>query len=159
MKKTISSGRGIRGQRGFSILEILIATVLISSLVASGLYYANVGDKSATAAITASKAAIAVRFPEAIMTIYALRQTLVGTTNAELVSTGSVQSNQPVTWGVASTPAPSANSLSISLTFDDSSTASSMRTYLTNNSDTMLVSTAAVDAGNGKILTVTYDLN
>ncbi len=159
MKKSIAPARRKQRQRGFSILEILIATVLISLLVASGLYYANIGDKAATVDIAASKAALVVRFPEAVMTVYAQSQTLVGTTAQNLIDTGSVQRGVPLAWTVAgSSNAPTPNTLSVSLTFGTNSAAEAMETYLDNNLDTTMVSEAGVDATNDKVLTVKYEI-
>ncbi len=159
MKKSIVFAGRKHRQRGFSVLEVLVATVMISLLVASGLYYANIGDKADAVDVAASKATIVVRFPEALMTVYALKQTLEDATAADLVSTGSVRSNSPVTWAVADgDDAPEASTLSINMTFDDSETASAMEDYLNGVTGTTLVSSAKVDTNNDAILKVTYEL-
>ena len=159
MKHIITPTRRRRCQRGFSILEILIATVLISLLVASGLYYANVGDKAATVSIAAAKVALATRFPEALMTIYAQKQTLLSTTAADLVGTGSVRAGSPVAWTVAAdSDAPTATGLSVNLTFSDESVAKTLESYLKDNMDSMLVSSAEIDNDSKEILKVTYSV-
>lgn len=159
MEKSITSLRRIRHQRGFSVLEILIATVLISLLVASGLYYANVGDKAAAVDIAATKAAVVVRFPEAVMTVYARKGKLTDTSAADLTATGSARTDAPVTWAVSSgSDAPTADTLSIDLTFSSESEAKAMQEYLADNLDTTLVSAAEVDDTDGKILKVTYSV-
>ena len=146
-------------QRGFSALEILIATVMISLLIASGIYYTNIGDKVSAVDITAAKAAAVVRFPEALMLLYSRQQTLAGVTAADLTGTGSVRAGAPFTWAVASAPnAPTQNRLSLDVTFKDSGTAAAMATYLNNSSDETMVDSAAVSNGNNKLLTVTYEV-
>ena len=159
MKKAIGSAAGGRRQHGFSILEILVAIVLISSLVASGLYYVNVGDKAAIADIAAAKTVIVVRFPEALMTIYARKQTLADTDADDLTDTGSVRAGSPVAWTVAGgDDAPGESKLSINLSFDEDSTAEEMKAYLDRHLDTTLVSETAISGDNSKVLKVTYSL-
>lgn len=161
MKSSTASARRIRRQRGFSVLEILIATVLISLLVASGLYYANVGDKAATVDIAASKAAIVVRFPEALMTVYAQKQTLAGIDADDLTATGSVRANTPMTWSVATGEGntPTADTLSLQMTFDRDNQAEAILEYLNDNIDTTMVD--EVSRGDGEesnVLTVKYSV-
>ncbi len=159
MKSSTTYARRIRRQRGFSVLEILIATVLISLLVASGLYYANVGDKAATVDIAASKAAIVVRFPEALMTVYAQKRTLEGISDEDLVSTGSVRAGSPVAWEVAGgDDAPTADTLSVKLTFDRDTQAEAIKSYLEDNTDTTMVEQVAADGDDDKVLTVKYSV-
>lgn len=159
MKSSTTCARRIRRQRGFSVLEILIATVLISLLVASGLYYANVGDRAATVDIVASQAAIVVRFPEALMTMYAQKRTLEDVTAAELVGTGSVRDGSPVTWEVADgDDAPTADTLSVKMTFDEESQAAAIKSYLEDNIDTTMVDQVEVDEDDASILTVRYSI-
>ncbi len=160
MKPSTTCVKPIQRQRGFSVLEILIATVLISLLVASGLYYANVGDKAATVDIAASKAAIVVRFPEALMTVYAQKRSLEAVTASDLVSTGSVRAGSPVTWEVASgdDDKPTADTLSIKLTFDRDTQAEAVKSYLEDNTDTTMVDEVKGDADNDKVLTVKYSV-
>ena len=159
MKKSIILARRIRYQRGFSVLEILIATVLISLLIASGLYYANVGDKADIVDVTASKAAIAVRFPEALLSVYAKQQTFTGTTLDDLVKTGSVRAGSPVVWSIASgDDAPKDDTLKVRLTFDSDSEAGVLKTYLDNNKDAMMVSDITTDTEDEKTLVITYEI-
>ncbi len=159
MRHSITSVRRIRRQRGFSVLEILIATVLISLLVTSGLYYANVGDKADTVDIATSKAVLVVRFPEALLSVYAKKQTLLGASEGDLTKTGSVRTGIPATWEVAGgDDKPTATALSVKLTFEKSEVVEVLKTYLDDSKDTTLVSEVAVDSDNGKVLTVTYRL-
>ena len=141
--------------RGFSTLEILIATVLIGTLVAGGIYYANIGQKVSAVELVSLKAAVVVRFPEAIATVYANKQTLASVSVNDLVTTGSVQANKPVTWVVSTDDEPTKNTVSLIFTLTDSTEVSNLQTYLTENIDTTLVSTVTVD---GNDVVVKYEI-
>lgn len=160
MKHSIMPPRRTRNQRGFSVLEILIAIVLISLLVASGLYYANVGDKAAAVDIAAAKAAIVVRFPEALMMVYALKQTFDDADADDLTATGSVRTDSPVPWEIAGDDdAPTADTLSVKLTFTGDSQAEAVHDYLQDNIDTTMVEEVSRgESEESNVLTVKYSV-
>lgn len=171
MRKTITSAGCLprhlpgcscrrRSQRGFSILEILIATVLISSLVASGLYFVNLGDKTNLVDLTAIKTSVAVRFPEALVSIYAREQSFVGVTKADLIGTGSVRDGIPLGWTIASgDDAPTRDTLKLTLTFGNGKDAEILKEYLEDNKDLLMVTAAEVSASDKKLLSITYGIN
>ena len=155
-RKTVSSPR----QRGFSILEILVATVLISSLIASGIYYINLGSKASLVNVAAVKNVTAVRFPEALIAIYSRKQSFTGTANADLIETGSVQANVPVTWSIASgSDAPTKDTLKLNLTFTDEKEAEILKDYLLIHKDSLMVTDAVVSKSNNKLLLITYKVS
>ena len=158
--KNIVSGIPTHRQGGFSILEILVATVMISALVASGIYYVNLGDKSSLVNAAAVKTAIGVRFPEALVVIYSRKLSFVDTEDEDLIATGSVQRDVPVMWTIAGgAAAPTKNTLQLNLTFDAEKEAATIKDYLTNNKDSLMVSTAELSTRNDKTLLVTYEIN
>lgn len=160
MKAAITPARCPHRQRGFSVLEILIATVMISALVASGLYFVNLGDKTNLVDLTAAKTAVAVRFPEALVSVYARKQSFVGTTDADLTSTGSVRAGTPFSWTIAGgDDAPTRNILKLSLTFEDAEEAELIKDYLVDNRDSLMVTAAEVSAKDKKVVSVTYGVN
>ena len=147
-------------QGGFSILEILVATVLISSLVASGIYYVNLGDKSSLVSVAAAKTAVAVRFPEALVAVYSRALSLEDTGDTDLIATGSVQEDIPVEWTVAGGDnKPTKSTLQLNLTFDNETEAEIVKDYLVGNQDSLMVSAAALSADNDKMLLVTYKID
>ena len=165
MKQYSSGGKRRPGRRkdhraGFSTLEILIATVLIGTLIAGGVYYANIGQKVSAVDLVSLKTATVVRFPEAIVTIYSERQSLLNTTAGDLAGTGSVQADKPVPWAVSDgTDATTRNSISLVFTLDTSDQASDLVSYLEDNKDTTLVSEAEAGTGDkNKQVTVKYEI-
>ena len=151
----------MRRNAGFSTLEILIATVLIGTLIAGGVYYANIGKKVNAVDLVSLKTATVVRFPEAITTIYSEQQTLAGVTAVNLVATGSVQADKPVTWAVSTdNDATTKNAISLVFTLEDDAQAMALQSYLASNKDTTLVSEATVGTseGNANQVTVKYEI-
>ncbi len=158
--KNTAPATPLHRQRGFSILEILVATVLISSLVASGIYYVNLGDKSDLVNIAATKAVVSVRFPEALIAIYSRNLSLLDTEDGDLIDTGSVQRNVPVEWAIAGgSDEPTRNTLGLDLTFETEKEAEIIQEYLAGNKDSLMVSGAALSTQDAKVLRVTYEID
>lgn len=145
---------------GFSVLEILIATVLIGTLIAGGVYYANIGQKVNAVDLVSLKTSTVVRFPEAVVTIYSEKQSLLDVDAGDLTATGSVQTDKPVVWAVASgDDAPTKNSISVIFTLTNDEQANNLSTYLNDNLDTTMVSDAEVGTGeNSNRVTVKYEI-
>ena len=128
-------------------------------MIAGGIYYANIGQKVSIVELVSAKTAAVVRFPEAIATVYTLKQTLVGATADELTATGSVQSNEPVTWVISSETAATQNSIAIVFTFNNETDAASLQTYLSDNIDTTLIKEVTVGEGeDNNQVTVEYEI-
>lgn len=131
-------------QRGFSSLEILIATILIGLLVAGGVYYANIGDKVNAVNMASVQTAAVVRFPEAIMTIYSQTNNLAAVDKNDLIGTRSVIDNRPVVWSVPSGGADTATNTEISIRFvlADNNQAGNFLSYISAGVNTTMVKSA-----------------
>ena len=103
------------------------------------------------------KTSLVVRFPEAIVAIYAAKQTLKDVVAADLTATGSVQDESPVEWSVAGSPnEPTENAIHLVFTLDDADQAEALHTYLEDHAETTLVKTAS---RNEKVVTVQYEVS
>lgn len=142
-------------QRGFSSLEILIATILIGLLVAGGVYYANIGDKVNAVNMASVQTAAVVRFPEAIMTIYSQTNNLTATDKNDLIGTRSVINNRPVAWSVLNSgiDQATATEISIKFVFTDNDQASNFLSYINAGLNTTMVKAAkSADGGSSTVL-------
>ncbi len=128
------------GQLGFSTLEVLVATVMIATLVAGGIYYANIGEKINAVNLVSIKTSAVVRFPEAITTSYALRNTLANVTRTHLSDTGSVREDKPVPWAVVAEGNDDPYSVQMRFTLDTQGQAEALNAYLNGNAQTTLIS-------------------
>ncbi len=133
-------------QQGFSTLEVLVATVMISVLVAGGIYYANIGEKINAVELVSIKTSAVVRFPEAITTSYALRNTLANITKTQLSDTGSVREDKPVPWTVVTQGNDDPTTVKLLFTLDTQGQAEALDTYLSGNAQTTLVKASEVQA-------------
>lgn len=147
-------------QRGFSSLEILIATILIGLLIAGGVYYANIGDKVDAVNMASIQTAAVVRFPEAIMTIYAQTNRLTSVSKNDLIGTHSVVNNKPLAWIVMATGAHRANKdeISIKFSFPNNTQTRGFLDYLNAHINTTMVKSAA-SADNGRAAIVRYSVS
>lgn len=129
---------------------------MIGTLIAGGVYYANIGQKVSAVDLVSLKTALVIRFPEAIATIYSERQSLEDVTAAKLVTTGSVQENRPVDWAVSTETPPEARTLELVFTLKTNDQAESLETYLDDNLDTTLVKEVEVTDAQ---VTVVYEVS
>lgn len=144
---------------GFSTLEILISTILIGTLIAGGVYYANIGKKLSTVQQVSLKTAAVVRFPEAIAAVFAAKLSLENVTANDLITTGSVQAGAPTVWAVAAgDSAPTRNTITLQFTLATDAEATELQTYLDANTDTTMVKSATVSGDNNKVVLVMYEL-
>ena len=134
------------GQQGFSTLEVLVATVMIATLVAGGIYYANIGEKINAVDLVSIKTSAVVRFPEAITTSYALRNTLADVTQENLSDTGSVREGKPIPWIVVAEGNDDPSSVQLRFTLDTQGQADALNSYLSGNAQTTLVSESKTQA-------------
>lgn len=142
-------------QKGFSTLEVLVGTVLIGTLVAGGIYYANIGEKQERVEQTNLEVFSVVRMPEALLTAFLQNnRTLVSVTATNLTGTGSVRENQPVEWSVGTT---AAQRITINITLTDNDEATAFATLLNANSGNTMVDTVTV-ASESAVAAVEYEL-
>lgn len=146
---------------GFTILEILVATVLISILVSSGIYFVNVSEKRTVVEDTAIQLSLLRNFPSAIVQTYQTKSSLKSVTLADLTKTGEVQTNEPVAWAIgaaADSIGPTDNGVTLVFTFTEQAQASRLHTFLQSRLAGNLISATALAGSDMKMLRVTYSL-
>ena len=133
---------------------------MIGTLIAGGIYYANIGEKVKAVDLVSLKTAAVVRFPEALAIIYSGSQSLQAVTATDITSTGAVQADQPVVWAVATTPEPKRKEIALVFTLEDDTQATAFQKYLDDNKETTLVNAATVGTGQDTDkVTVTYKIS
>ncbi len=150
-----------RKTAGFTILEIIVATILISLLVSSGIYFVDITKKREVVEKTTIELSMLRNFPSAIIQVYQSKGTLAEATTQDLIDTREVQANEPIDWAVGTSSnnlAPSVNDITVVFTFTAAGQATAVREFLANKLNTNLISAVASPNGNTERLHVTYTL-
>ncbi len=150
-----------RKTTGFTILEIIVATILISLLVSSGIYFVDITKKREVVEKTTIELSMLRNFPSAIIQVYQSKGMLTNVTTQDLINTREVQANEPITWAVgtsANNLAPSVNDITVVFTFAVAEQATAIREFLADRLSSNLISAVASPSGNAQRLHVTYTL-
>ncbi len=150
-----------RKTTGFTILEIIVATILISLLVSSGIYFVDITKKREVVEKTIIELSMLRNFPSAIIQVYQSKRTLANVTAQDLIDTREVQANEPIDWAIGTSAdnlAPNINDITVVFTFTVAEQATAVREFLADRLSSNLISAVASPGGNAERLHVTYTL-
>ena len=151
--------RNNKSQHGFTILEILVATLLIGILITGGIYFIDVGEKREVVKMSSAKVSLVRNFPAAVAQVYQKKLTFIGVTANDLTSTKEVFAGSPATWAIGTAAnAPTQERISIIFTLSSVGQATQLKDFLVTNLDRTLASAATQDSADMKRLIVTYSL-
>lgn len=141
-------------QSGFTLIEILVTMVILATIISSGIYFANIGDRSENINVLSMELFLHRNMPSALLSAYQSNgNSFVGVTKSAILASNDVSTTTPtdLSWSVTGTP--TTTDITIRITTGSTDEATRLHSQIDTNG---YISAAAPD---GIHVDVTYSLN